>query len=125
LSEDSLIKYSCDKKLDELEKIEIKKEIYSKYKNLLENQIIKEVIFLSEVDLENDLDKVLNKEVKIAFLRKLGKKYENNNSFIKYLQKSKKINMVQFVEFVDDETLKKIYEGEQFSCLKKLIEKLQ
>jgi putative ATP-dependent endonuclease of the OLD family len=87
-----------------------KKEIYKKEQKLVEE--FKEYkIFLSEVDLENDLNSVLGDRLQEI----LGTK-----SPINYLQSSKLFNMVELVEGLTKEDSMKIYESDKFACLREL-----
>lgn len=63
-------------------------------------------IYLSKIDLENDLAECLNKD----------------NDFIKDLQESKWINMWNFIQNSSEEDAQKIFEHPNFKCLKDLID---
>ena len=69
--------------------VESKKELYNEHKKLLE-QIQKESsIYLSKVDLENDLDEVIHNKLV---------EYLECEDPVEYLQKSKDFNMVELIE---------------------------
>ena len=98
----------------------IKKERLKEEKRKLykENEmLIKEFsdknIFLSEIDLENDLVKVIGERIAEV----LGIELEEA---VSYLQNSKLYNMVELVEELNEDDCKKIYESELFKCLKEL-----
>lgn len=98
----------------------IKKERLKEEKRKLykENEmLIKEFsdknIFLSEIDLENDLVKVIGERIAEV----LGIELEDA---VSYLQNSKLYNMVELVEELNEDDCKKIYESELFKCLKEL-----
>lgn len=98
----------------------IKKERLKEEKRKLykENEmLIKEFsdknLFLSEIDLENDLVKVIGERIAEV----LGIELEDA---VSYLQNSKLYNMVELVEELNEDDCKKIYESELFKCLKEL-----
>ena len=68
-------------------------------------------IFLSKVDLENDLDEVMH--------QKLSNILEANNP-VEYLQKSKHYNMVELVEKLTDDDCYTIFNSYNFACLKEV-----
>ena len=68
-------------------------------------------IFLSRVDLENDLDEFLHDRL-AALL--------NTDNPIKYLQAAKHYNMVKLIEKLSDEDCKEIYNHYNFECLKEV-----
>lgn len=91
--------------------VESKKELYNEHKKLLE-QIQKESsIYLSKVDLENDLDEVIHNKLV---------EYLECEDPVEYLQKSKDFNMVELIEKLTEEDCKVIYEHSNFSCLKEV-----
>ncbi len=70
-------------------------------------------VYLSEVDLENDLDAVLHE--KLA-------EYLNKIDPVTYLQSAKNNHMVELVEKLSDEDCRKVYDDYNFACLKDLVE---
>ena len=91
--------------------VESKKELYNEHKKLLE-QIQKESgIYLSKVDLENDLDEVIHNKL-VEYLKR--------EDPVEYLQKSKDFNMVELIEKLTKEDCELIYEHPNFSCLKEV-----
>jgi len=70
-------------------------------------------VFLSQCDLETDLDDVLHDELS---------NYLETDSVVQYLQESKHYNMISLVGKLTDEDCDKIYNHYNFECLKKLVE---
>lgn len=97
-----------NKKLNDEEKLNEKKLIYHEYrltiKTFEENNI-----FLSEVDLENDLDKVIHEKL-VTYL--------GSENPVKYLQDKKMINMIELIEFLTKDDCNNIYNSNEFRCLK-------
>lgn len=69
-------------------------------------------IFLSEVDLENDLNKILHKRLTECL---------NKTNPVKYLQEKKQIRMFELINLLTDEDCIKIYNGKNFEILKLFI----
>ncbi len=93
------IEFPVDKKdpkyKEELKKL--KENIYRKY-NKFVNKFKKNNIYLSEIDLENDLYKIIPKELN-DYIRKIeGKEYVGEEKAVKWLQSSKLYNMIEFIE---------------------------
>lgn len=70
-------------------------------------------IFLSKVDLENDLDEFFHAEL-VAYL--------DEPDPVAYLQKAKCFHMAELVEKITDIDCRKIYDHYNFACLKELAE---
>ena len=70
-------------------------------------------IYLSRVDLENDLDEVMHDRL-VELL--------NEPSPVDYLQDSKHYHMVELVEHLTDEDCRIIYDHYNFACLKEVSE---
>lgn len=70
-------------------------------------------IYLSQVDLENDLDEVLHDRL-VELLKE--------EKPVKYLQGAKNNRMVELVEKMTDKDCELIYNHKNFSCLKDVIE---
>ena len=104
LSEDN-IKFSVNE-------IPAKRKLYKNNFDLIQNIKNNYNIFLSEVDLENDLNKLLHKKLV---------EYLNNNNPVKYLQGKKQIRMYELINKLTDEDCKKIYNGKNFEILKLFI----
>ena len=69
-------------------------------------------IFLSKVDLENDLDEFLHTELV---------NYLGVSNPVGYLQKAKSFHMAELVEKITDIDCRKIYEHYNFACLKEVV----
>ena len=69
-------------------------------------------IFMSKIDLENDLNEVISAEMK---------NYLNTDNAVEYLQKNKMKNMAELVTFLQESDLTKIVEHSNFKCVKELI----
>lgn len=91
--------------------ISAKRKLYDDNKEKLNK--IRDVhhIFLSRVDLENDLDEVLHNRL-IDLLEE--------NSPVDYLQDSKHYHMVELVEKLTDKDCETIYNHYNFACLKEI-----
>ena len=90
-----------------------KRALYQENENRL-NEIRSEYgIFLSKVDLENDLDEVLHDRL-IDLLKEA--------SPVDYLQDAKHYHMVKLVEKLTDEDCSTIYNHYNFACLKEVAE---
>lgn len=70
-------------------------------------------IYLSKVDLENDLDEFLHD--RLAFLL-------DNDDLVKYLQDAKNYHMVELIKKLTDEDCIEIYNHYNFACLKEVAE---
>lgn len=70
-------------------------------------------IFLSKVDLENDLDEFLHDRLSILL---------NNDSPVEYLQDAKHYHMVELIEKLSDTDCLAIYNHYNFACLKEVSE---
>lgn len=99
------------KKRDKTEILSNKKrEIYEELNDLI--SIFEENhIYLSEVDLEHDLNNVIGDRMKEIF---------GIPNPVAYLQDKKLFNMVELVESLTKEDCEAIYNHEQFLCLKEL-----
>lgn len=91
---------------------EIKRKLYKENENLIKEFSDKN-IFLSEIDLENDLVKVIGERIVELLEIEL-------ECAVSYLQSSKLYNMVELVEQLSKDDCKNIYESELFKCLKEL-----
>lgn len=89
-----------------------KKNLYEKNKEKLDKIRQENKIFLSKVDLENDLDEILHD--------KLAKCLKTSNP-VEYLQDSKSFNMEELVEKLTTKDCKIIYESYNFECLKEVL----
>lgn len=103
-----VLDYKVKNKLEDSDKINAKKELYNKYKReiILFNT---QNIYLSKVDLENDLDEVIHDEMC---------EYLDTDNPVDYLQDKKMINMIELIKKLTKEDCEKIYNSEQFYCIK-------
>ena len=93
--------------------ISVKRALYQENEDRL-NEIRSEYrIFLSKVDLENDLDEALHDRL-IDLLKE--------TSPVDYLQDAKHYHMVKLVEKLTDEDCSAIYNHYNFACLKEVAE---
>lgn len=95
--------------------IELKNKVFKKYpltiKMLKENNI-----FISRVDLENDLYEVIP-----GPMNNLAKKNNSKKSGVDYLQSAKLINMIDLSKSLSKIEINKIFNHERFECLKVLV----
>lgn len=88
-----------------------KKRLYLSYNDLFkENKI-----YLSEIDLENDLMETLSDEEE-----NLKNELEIDKKIVDFLQKAKVKNMIKFLAKIEKEHCEKIYNSTKFECLRKL-----
>ncbi|MCH5250658.1 MAG: AAA family ATPase [Lachnospiraceae bacterium] len=90
-----------------------RRQLYLNNQNKIDEIRSEYDIFLSKVDLENDLDEFLHTELTA---------YLNVDDPVTYLQKSKHFHMVELVEKITDVDCRKIYEHYNFACLKEVVE---
>lgn len=103
------------KKKDKVKRREAQRTIFEENKEKI-SILNRNDIFLSKIDLENDLCDAIDENELKKFLDIKGGKVVN------FLQESKQANMVILCDNIDDETCKKIYESKQFECLRNLVE---
>lgn len=108
-------KDSFRKKGDVYKKKKLKEEKrkYFKDNKTLIEKFDKNSIFLSEIDLENDLAQVIGDKIYSI----LGGKKEK---IVDTLQSSKLYKMVELVDELNKDDCEKIYESSYFKCLKEL-----
>lgn len=100
----------------EKRKIALQKYYFDKFNN--EIKIFKEKnIFLSEVDLENDLYEVVPDT-----LDKFITSQNTSKNAVDYLQQAKLINMIEFCKTLTEDDCSEIYNSSLFECLKRLVE---
>lgn len=93
--------------------IDSKRRLYDVNINAL-NEIRRDWhIYLSKVDLENDLDEFLHDRL-VDLLE--------DDDPVKYLQDAKNYHMVELIKKLSDEDCKKIYNHYNFACLKEVAE---
>lgn len=90
-----------------------KRTLYNANKEILDKIRSEYYIFLSKVDLENDLDEVMHDRL----LTLLGE-----TSPVDYLQDSKHYHMVELIEKLSDTDCRTIYNYYNFACLKEVAE---
>lgn len=88
-----------------------KKEIFNINKEIVERLNSEHKIFLSEVDLENDLYRVIKNELD---------EYTDTSNVVEYLQSKKLYNLVEILNKLSFEDCEKIYNSEEFKCLREL-----
>ena len=93
--------------------VDAKRTLYNANKETLDKIRSKYYIFLSKVDLENDLDEVMHDRL----LTLLGE-----TSPVDYLQDSKHYHMVELIEKLSDSDCRTIYNHYNFACLKEVAE---
>lgn len=93
--------------------INAKRDLYNNNIKILNDVRKNYHIFLSKVDLENDLDEVMH--------QRLSNILDENNP-VEYLQKSKHYNMVELVEKLTDDDCYTIFNSYNFACLKEVSE---
>ena len=93
--------------------VDAKRTLYNANKETLDKIRSKYYIFLSKVDLENDLDEVTHDRL----LTLLGE-----TSPVDYLQDSKHYHMVELIEKLSDTDCRTIYNHYNFACLKEVAE---
>lgn len=92
--------------------IDSKRALYNENKKTLDEIRSTYYIFLSKVDLENDLDEVLHDKLVEYF----------GDTPVEYLQDAKHYHMVELVEKLSDADCRKIYNHYNFACLKEVAE---
>jgi putative ATP-dependent endonuclease of the OLD family len=96
-------------------KVERKKFVFSEYpktiKKLKDNNI-----YISRVDLENDLYEVIP-----GIMDKLARDNNSTKNGVDYLQSAKMINMIELSTGLSKSSIDKIYRHERFECLKELV----
>ncbi|WP_435307861.1 ATP-dependent nuclease [Sebaldella termitidis] len=95
-----------------------KRNLYDENKIELDKIRVKNKIFLSKVDLENDLAEALNNRLSECLLNRSN----SNEEAIKFLQNAKRNNMVKLIEKLEDKDYEQIYNHYNFECLKEMIE---
>ena len=93
--------------------ISAKRSLYNENQKTLDKIRSEYHIFLSKVDLENDLDEVMHDRLVDLLDETLP---------VDYLQDAKHYHMVELVEKLSDEDCRTIYEHYNFACLKEVAE---
>ncbi len=101
---------------NEFYKVELKKKLFNDIPRTV--KILKDNnIFLSKVDLENDLYEVIP-----GIMNKLARENNSTKNGIDYLQSAKLINMIELSTGLTRYGINKIYNHVRFECLKVLVE---
>ena len=95
--------------------INAKRDLYDRYRILLDQIREEDGIFLSHCGLEEDLDELLHDKM-VVYLP------DSNGNPINYLQDSKNYHMVELVDNLSIEDCQAIYDDYNFACLKEVME---
>lgn len=93
--------------------VSAKRSLYNSNINTLDKIRSDFHIFLSKVDLENDLDEFLHDRLSALL---------DNDNPVKYLQDAKHYHMVELIEKLSDTDCRTIYNHYNFACLKEVAE---
>lgn len=102
------IDYSPSDREDKIK--EWKKSNFYKIQKI--QQLRNKNIYLSKIDLENDLNEAIPETLKSW--------RDTNDDAVPYLQKQKLMRMIKLCDFLKEEDCQKIYNHSLFECLKKL-----
>lgn len=92
--------------------IETKSTFYLDNKETIDSWRNDHKVYLSTVDLENDLDSIIHNEMC---------RYLSTTTPVKYLQEKKLINMVELISKLSNEDCEKIFNSYEFACVKELV----
>jgi len=95
--------------------IDLKHKVFVKYPKTIK-RLKSHNIFLSKVDLENDLYEVIP-----AIMDKLAKDNNSKKGAVDFQQSAKLVNMIKLSSELTDHAINKIYKHERFECLKALV----
>src|SRR5699024_1911377 len=90
-----------------------KRKLYNENKQKIELFRTKYKVFLSKVDLENDLDEFMHERL----CELLG-----NKKPVKYLQNKKHYNMINLIEKLNEDDCNNNYKNYNFKCLEELLD---
>ena len=93
--------------------ISAKRDLYNTNKEKLDEIRSKYKIFLSKVDLENDLDEFMHDRLSVLL---------KETSPVDYLQDAKHYHMVELIEKLSEADCKAVYQHYNFACLKEVAE---
>ncbi len=99
----------------ELKEIEIKKNIYDNLHKDKIDLLKSKKIFLSRVDLENDLYEVIPSKMK-----ELCDKENSKKTPVDYLQSKKMINMIELCRLLNIRNINQIFNHTLFQCIKEI-----
>ncbi|SFE80695.1 ATP-dependent nuclease [Alteribacillus iranensis] len=83
-----------------------KKELFTQNQEIVQS-LIDNKIYLSEVDLENDLSIIIGSDF--------------DYDIVKYLQESKLFNMAEFINSLDEELCRSVFDSAEFRCLRDMV----
>lgn len=101
------------------EKIYLQKQYFAEFEDKIKSygSIKGKNIYLSQVDLENDLYQVIPEQ-----MDEFIKTQNTNKNPVNYLQQAKLINMIGLCKTLTDDACRKIYKSDLFECIRKLVE---
>ena len=113
------IKVKCKKTKEEFEIIrkKVQLKIHQKYKDNIK-KLEDNNIFISEIDLENDLFEVIPDKLDQWKQREFPR---SSKIAVDKLQEAKRNNMISLCKYLLDEDIEKIIENENFKCLKRFL----
>lgn len=118
IMEEDICNVKYDKNKFETEKINIQKRIYDETHNDKINLLKLNSVYLSRVDLENDLYEAIQ-----SHMDKFIKNKNTTKNPIDYIQDKKMINMIELCAGITAKiTINKIYNHPLFKCLKEFTE---
>ncbi|MNW44428.1 recombination protein F [compost metagenome] len=95
--------------------VSLKKECFDKVPVIID-YLKKKNIFLSRVDLENDLYEAISSEMDA-----LADENGSSKNGVDFLQSAKLYNMVSLCKNMKPESINKIYEHDRFECIRELV----
>ncbi len=104
-------------KISETYRIDMKRNLYDEKYSKLVKELITRNIFISRVDLENDLYEVISTK-----MDKLALDNNSTKTGVDFLQTSKLVNMIQLCKLLKKTDITRIYKCDRFECLRKLVE---
>ena len=103
------LQISFNKSITKTEPNDIKTELYENNLTELQKVELKDNIYLSKIDLENDLADIIENKMKT---------YLDTENPVDYLQKNKMKNMAELVKYITVEDAKLIFAHPNFKCLR-------
>ena len=109
-SEEQLkLQINFNKSITKFEPKDIKAELYENNLEELQKAELRDNIYLSKIDLENDLADIIEDKMKT---------YLDTENPVDYLQKNKMKNMAELVKYITIEDAELIFSHANFKCLK-------
>lgn len=96
--------------------IQVKQNIYDEKHTEIIEELKNQNIFLSRVDLENDLYEAIPEAID-----KLAEDNGSSKNGINYMQSAKMKNMITLCRELQDDDINKIYDHKHFKCLRELV----